>query len=256
MNNNLLYEFYIDFISRNRKNFNTHILDYGCGLGNFIKYAKSKSIEVIGADNFYGDETIKDVSKIIDNIEIIVIKKDGKLPFDSERFDYITTMQVFEHVEDLGLVLSEINRVLKNGGTLLCDFPLKYSINEPHCNLPCSHWFSKTSSLRKPYCKIMYTLGFGSGRIQNDTFETWYNRSFNFIDNYCHYRSETSFRRIARNAGFKIKAIDADRLIFKLKNSNDMHKILAKLFILVPKTFLSKILRIKASSTFLLEKVR
>lgn len=43
------------------------------------------------------------------------------LPFKDNTFDLLTCCDVLEHVDDLGLVITEINRVLKPGGTFVFD---------------------------------------------------------------------------------------------------------------------------------------
>ena len=40
----------------------------------------------------------------------------ANLPFESDRFDLITSFQVIEHIVDMDPYLSEIRRVLKPGG--------------------------------------------------------------------------------------------------------------------------------------------
>lgn len=54
------------------------------------------------------------------------------LPFAGERFDYILTYDVLEHVEDLGAVLAECRRTLKPGGRLLALFPPYYGPRAHH----------------------------------------------------------------------------------------------------------------------------
>jgi len=49
----------------------------------------------------------------------------GRLPFDSEFFDVVTMLAVFEHidVERLVLLIEEIHRVLKSGGVYILTTP-------------------------------------------------------------------------------------------------------------------------------------
>ncbi len=50
----------------------------------------------------------------------IIKKMNGNtIPFDSASFDYVINNQVMEHVENLGTVLAEIQRVLKSDGVVL-----------------------------------------------------------------------------------------------------------------------------------------
>jgi 2-polyprenyl-6-hydroxyphenyl methylase/3-demethylubiquinone-9 3-methyltransferase len=43
------------------------------------------------------------------------------LPFPDDSFDVVVAGEIFEHVEDLGAVVAEAARVLRPGGTLVCD---------------------------------------------------------------------------------------------------------------------------------------
>jgi SAM-dependent methyltransferase len=52
------------------------------------------------------------------------------IPVEDERFDCIVFNQVLEHVPEPKAVLLELNRVLKNGGMMLCTTPLLYEEHE------------------------------------------------------------------------------------------------------------------------------
>lgn len=43
------------------------------------------------------------------------------LPFDDAAFDVVAAGEIFEHVEDLDAAVAEATRVLRPGGTLVCD---------------------------------------------------------------------------------------------------------------------------------------
>jgi len=46
-----------------------------------------------------------------------------KLPFQDETFDFVTLLNIIEHVEELDFTLKEIYRVLKKGGVFLLATP-------------------------------------------------------------------------------------------------------------------------------------
>ena len=61
---------------------------------------------------------IKDAN--IDETKIILIKSDAKkLPFKNESFDLVISQNMLHHLPDPVLMLSEINRVVKNTGAIL-----------------------------------------------------------------------------------------------------------------------------------------
>ena len=46
------------------------------------------------------------------------------IPFQSECFDYIIANHILEHIRDESKALAELNRVLKNDGTIILSFPI------------------------------------------------------------------------------------------------------------------------------------
>lgn len=51
----------------------------------------------------------------------------SKWPLEDESVDIVLCTQVLEHVKDLGLVLDEIDRVLRPGGTIILTIPFLYN---------------------------------------------------------------------------------------------------------------------------------
>jgi ubiquinone/menaquinone biosynthesis C-methylase UbiE len=64
------------------------------------------------------------------------IQSPYKLPFDDNTFDFIYTSQVFEHIQDYSITLSEMARILKPNGFSLNIFPPKWRWIEPHVYVP------------------------------------------------------------------------------------------------------------------------
>jgi SAM-dependent methyltransferase len=80
-------------------NRNSTVLDYGCGSGYGTSLLKQFYSKVIGVD--VSPEAIsfcKNTYKS-DGLDFVLINN-GNLPFGSEKFDLITSFQVFEHVPD------------------------------------------------------------------------------------------------------------------------------------------------------------
>src|SRR5688572_6985273 len=123
-----------------------HVLDYGCGAGHIVRKFREKGLDGFGCDVFYGGAEERGIDKIDEPLRPYIRKiENGVIPFDDASFDAVTSNQVFEHVENLDLVLREVVRVLKPGGQLLAMFPDKSIWREGHCGIPFLHWFPKGS---------------------------------------------------------------------------------------------------------------
>jgi SAM-dependent methyltransferase len=59
-----------------------------------------------------------------------IVSYDGKtLPFPDEHFDHIMCTEVLEHVEDPAVFVTELRRVLKDGGTLVATIPFSARVH-------------------------------------------------------------------------------------------------------------------------------
>lgn len=96
------------------------ILDLGCGHeGELFRAVAERIQKGVGVDlSVTGDK-----SKIAKNCKLITGKVDEKLPFEDSSFDVVTALAIIEHVDDPGIMLSEIFRVLSPGGKLLITTP-------------------------------------------------------------------------------------------------------------------------------------
>jgi SAM-dependent methyltransferase len=112
-------------LSRGIKKYAYHLngkmLDFGCGSKPYKKLFKVK--EYIGVDVIYKGHSHEK--------EPIDIYYDGKiLPFKNEAFDSLFSSEVFEHIFDLDLILSELRRVLKKEGSALFTVPFVWDEHE------------------------------------------------------------------------------------------------------------------------------
>jgi SAM-dependent methyltransferase len=66
-------------------------------------------------------------------VDVLLDRSVHRLPFEDGVFDAICLFDVLEHVEDDLALLSELSRILKDGGMLLLSVPFMYRFHEiPH----------------------------------------------------------------------------------------------------------------------------
>lgn len=92
-------------------------LDLGCGDGDLCWRAKELGFGVIACD------VDKERFKYKEDIEFYTCDLNKELPFKDNTFDYITFLEVIEHLENPHFTLKEINRVLKSRGILILSTP-------------------------------------------------------------------------------------------------------------------------------------
>jgi len=114
------------------------VLDAGCGEGPFIKHNPYK-IEVWGID--YSKKNIDKLKMEGYNVKISDLSK--KIPFNDSSFDGVALYHVLEHFFEPSKVVSEIKRVLKDGGTLVVSVPAYHFKN-----------FYGDYTHKKPYPKV------------------------------------------------------------------------------------------------------
>jgi SAM-dependent methyltransferase len=85
------------------------------------------------------------------------------LPFDAERFDFVVSYDVFEHVQSVEQTLAECHRVLKPGGLLLVAFPQYHQPAEAHLGfvtrVPALQWFFSGRTLARALHEITTARG-------------------------------------------------------------------------------------------------
>lgn len=94
-----------------------NVLDYGCGIGDFLKHRPN----TIGVDiNKYNIEYC-----IASKQNALLIDRGSALPFSQASFSGVILDNVLEHIPALESkdVLREISRVLESGGTLVIGVP-------------------------------------------------------------------------------------------------------------------------------------
>lgn len=122
-----IYHFFSgDIDPRNfiKKDTDKIMLDYGYGGATFLKYFHDKGLNIYGAEA--NDNAIK--AGIKAGLKVKKIESFDKIPYDNNKFDIVYLMQVFEHLSDPRIFLSELNRVLKIDGELYLGLPNAKSI--------------------------------------------------------------------------------------------------------------------------------
>ena len=106
------------------------LLDVGCGMCHWskllVKYL-AKPAKVTGIDNDI--KWAQDNTRITEyfqqqQAELTLVQGDAHvLPFDDNTFDMATCQTLLIHVHNPQMVIAEMRRVLKPGGTILCVEP-------------------------------------------------------------------------------------------------------------------------------------
>ncbi|HFU76308.1 MAG TPA: class I SAM-dependent methyltransferase [Arcobacter sp.] len=102
------------------------VLDIGCGDG-VLSYLISKEGAVVSGIDYSGIaiEFAKEKTK---GLDINYVQGSAyALPFDDDSFDIIVSSDVIEHLEDVPKYLSEINRVVRDGGSVVLSTPIRYT---------------------------------------------------------------------------------------------------------------------------------
>lgn len=111
----------IEIIKSLDNNQNYKILEFGSGNGFFINECKELGIDITGSE---ADENQYKIlkEKFSNTIKIsLPIKNIKKNVFD--KFDYVIFNDVFEHLENLDLVINQLNIFLKEDGKILINLP-------------------------------------------------------------------------------------------------------------------------------------
>jgi len=209
MNN---YQFCADFALRSAAGHSDFkVLDYGCGAGQTIQLMRDAGLDAWGCETFYegGDVSSQIPVGIRDRINPM---EGDRIPFHDETFDLVMSNQVLEHVADLDIVLSQINRVIKPGGTCLSLFPHREVWREGHCNIPFLHRFPKDSSPRIYYAAALCTLGVGYFKDEKTTMN-WSRNFCQWLDAWCHYRSYDEIEKSFTQHLSKPRHIEADWIV-------------------------------------------
>lgn len=118
----LIYKIYpnslFNMIGLLKVNYNSRILDIGCGAGNLLC-----SLNEIGFKNLLGLEPY--INKEIINGDVKILKKSVHELLDNQKFDLIISNHSFEHIPDQLATLLKVRKILSGNGTCLVRMPVK-----------------------------------------------------------------------------------------------------------------------------------
>lgn len=95
-----------------------HLLDFGCGVGDFLHFAQQKGCEVMGCD--LNEDARKIASEKLGK-NIVTPEKIFALP--NSTFDIITMWHVLEHIDNLKFQSEQLFKLLKDNGLLVIAVP-------------------------------------------------------------------------------------------------------------------------------------
>ena len=116
------------------------VLDFGCGLGNVLKEARKRNVNIIGCETSrYAIRNSLCKERVVKTREI----PKSKLPFKDNSFDLVFSAEVMEHVKetDTEAVIKELNRICSNYALLTIN---TFDYKQPgHINVHPRKWWLK-----------------------------------------------------------------------------------------------------------------
>lgn len=110
-------EYKFKYVKRYLKN-NSKVLDFGCGIGDFVGICKKNSIQIFGFD--LSEYALRHVNKKYD---IITFSSIRSLKVKNGYFDALVSFDVVEHISDYYETLELFHQCLKPGGLLFMTTP-------------------------------------------------------------------------------------------------------------------------------------
>ena len=127
-------------------------LDLGCGDGRLT--AELEAAELTAAD--VSAVALDRARGRLTGVRLVELEPDAPLPFEDGAFDLVLCAETVEHVRDVQLLLSEVRRVLRPGGTLALTTAANLPVGRrPHPLSPHVRFFT-----RRFLNKLLDELGF------------------------------------------------------------------------------------------------
>ncbi|MBO4574396.1 MAG: class I SAM-dependent methyltransferase [Bacteroidales bacterium] len=113
--------------SKNGDRTKPHILDFGCGVGDFLHYAQKNGCEIAGCD--LSEDARKYASEKLGKT---IVSPEEIFSLPDSTFDVITMWHVLEHIDDLRFQTEQLYRLLKENGRLVVAVPNYMSYDAQH----------------------------------------------------------------------------------------------------------------------------
>jgi SAM-dependent methyltransferase len=127
-------------------------LDLGCGDGRLT--GELDAMGLTAAD--VSPVALERAARRLPDARIVELEPDAALPFDDGSFDLVLCAETIEHVRDVQLLVSEVRRVLRPGGTLALTTPANLPLGRrPDPLSPHLRFFTRRSLRR-----LLDELGF------------------------------------------------------------------------------------------------
>jgi 2-polyprenyl-3-methyl-5-hydroxy-6-metoxy-1,4-benzoquinol methylase len=103
------------------------LLDFGCGQGELLRRLVDRFDRVTGVD--VTDKALElSRERLAGSTKASLYKYEDHMPGMEGGFDWVTCLDVLEHVKDPGTVLNELNGLMARGGGLIVTVPNWYDI--------------------------------------------------------------------------------------------------------------------------------
>jgi ubiquinone/menaquinone biosynthesis C-methylase UbiE len=104
------------------------ILDLGCGYGRLASCYLERFEQVVMLD---GSITLlRQAQETIGERATYIAADANRLPFRPGSFDCVLMIRVFHHINDSQVILSEMHRIISNGGNLIFNYCNKLSVRQ------------------------------------------------------------------------------------------------------------------------------